>query len=97
MRTEPKIRTPHDVLIIGGGMITHDLILPSVWHLQRTGRAGKVTVCALNSAPLRALKESAELQQAFPGQDFEASPALSEPPDRMFPSLYKDVLARLAP
>ena len=86
-----------DVLIIGGGMITHDLILPSVYHLQRLGRAGKLTVCALNSAPLQTLKDSAELKQAFPGQDFEPLPALTEPPDRMFPDLARKALARLAP
>ena len=45
---------PLDTLIIGGGMITNDLLLPSVYQLQRGGRAGKITVCALNSAPLRA-------------------------------------------
>jgi D-galacturonate reductase len=88
---------PIDTTIIGGGMITHDLILPSVWHLQRTGSVGKVRVCALNSAPLRALKESRELREAFPGQDFEACPALSEPPDRPFPGLYREVLAAAAP
>lgn len=86
-----------DLVIIGGGMITHDLILPSVYHLQRLGRIGKITVCALNSAPLQALKDSAELLQAFPGQGFAASPALSEKPERMFPELYKEALARLAP
>lgn len=88
---------PLDVLIIGGGMITCDLILPSVYHLQRTGRAGGLTVCALNSAPLAALAENAELKEAFPGQSFEALPALSEPPDRMFPDLYREALGRLGP
>ena len=29
---------PVDVTIVGGGMITHDQILPSIYHLQRTGR-----------------------------------------------------------
>ena len=86
-----------DVLIIGGGMITQDLILPSVYHLQRLGRVRKVTVCALNSAPLRALKDSAELKQAFPGQDFDPLPALTQPPAKMFPDLYRQALARLAP
>ena len=86
-----------DVVIIGGGMITHDLILPSVYHLQRLGRINKLTICALNSAPLKTLHASAELQQAFPGQSFEASPSLKEKPDRMFPELYKEVLAMLAP
>lgn len=26
-----------DITIVGGGMITYDLILPSLYHLQRTG------------------------------------------------------------
>jgi predicted dehydrogenase len=86
-----------DLLIIGGGMITHDLILPSAYHLQRMGRVGRITVCALNSAPLKMLAESAELKQAFPGQEFEAMPALSEPPDRMFPDLFREALSRQSP
>ena len=86
-----------DVLVIGGGMITQDLILPSLYHLQRLGRVRQLTVCALNSAPLRALQESAELRQAFPGQGFEALPALTEPPERLFPELYKEALAQLPP
>jgi D-galacturonate reductase len=86
-----------DLLVIGGGMITHDLILPSAYHLQRLRRLGRITVCALNSAPLRALQESAELGQAFPGQTFEAKPALNVNPARLFPGLYKEALARLAP
>ncbi|MCU0785431.1 MAG: Gfo/Idh/MocA family oxidoreductase [Verrucomicrobia bacterium] len=86
-----------DALIIGGGMITNDLILPSVYHLQRLGRVGKISVCALNSAPLRALRDSAELKQAFPGQDFTPLPAFAKPPDEMFPDIFKEALARLAP
>ena len=92
-----KRRPCLDVLIIGGGMITHDLILPSVYHLQRTDRVGRLIVCALNSAPLRTLKNSAELTQAFPGQSFAALPALTEKPTRLFPALYRDALRHLAP
>ena len=33
-----------DVLIIGGGMITQDLILPSIYHLQRIGTVGNIRV-----------------------------------------------------
>jgi len=86
-----------DVTIIGGGMITNDLILPSIYHLQREQIVGQIRVCALDSAPLKALKENAEILAAFPGQDFEAYPAVSEPPDRKFPELYKDVLGAMAP
>lgn len=86
-----------DVLIVGGGMITHDLLLPSVYQLQRLGRVGAVAVCALNSAPLRALRDSREINEAFPGQSFTALPPLSDPPERMQPALFKQALDRLAP
>ncbi len=86
-----------DVLIVGGGMITNDLILPSVYHLQRLGVVRDITVCALNSAPLKALAENGELRDAFPGQDFLAQPVLNTPPDRMFPDLFKELVAKLPP
>ena len=86
-----------DVLIVGGGMITQDLILPSIYHLQRLGTIGAIRVCALNSAPLKALKQNREILEAFPGQDFEACPALSEPEDRSFPNLAVELLAATRP
>jgi len=88
---------PLDVLIVGGGMITHDLLLPSIYHLKRLGRVGAITVSALNSAPLRALHESREINVAFPGMSFEALPPLSDPPERIHPELFKEALSRLAP
>ncbi len=89
------MKTSVDVTIIGGGMITNDLILPSVYRLQRSGLVGEISVCALNTPPLKALKENPEFRAAFPNQDFRARPDLSEPPDRLFPELYKEVLAAL--
>ena len=86
-----------DITIIGGGMITYDLLLPSVYHLQRTGYVGSVQICALNSAPLRALKQSPEISEAFPGQDFKAYPSVEEPEDKTFPDLYKEVIANMKP
>jgi D-galacturonate reductase len=86
-----------DVVIVGGGMITHDQILPSLYHLQRLGRVGAVTVCALNSGPLRALAEAPRLGEAFPGQGFQALPNLAEPPERMFPDLFQEAIAALPP
>ena len=86
-----------EVTIVGGGMITNDLILPAVYHLQRTGVVGDIRICALNTPPLKALKESTVIQQAFPGQDFAPYPALEERPDRNFPELYKQVLAEMPP
>jgi predicted dehydrogenase len=88
---------PIDVTIIGGGMITHDQLLPSVYHLQRTGRVGKIALSALNSSALKALNESSTIREACPGQQFEAHPPLSEPEDKNYPELYKDVLAAMQP
>ncbi|HNR31292.1 MAG TPA: Gfo/Idh/MocA family oxidoreductase [Candidatus Hydrogenedentes bacterium] len=85
-----------EVTIIGGGMITNDLILPSVYHLQR-GIVGEIHVCALNAPPLRALAENRELREAFPGQTFTPHPALDTPADAQFPELYKKVLAAMPP
>lgn len=88
---------PIDVTIVGGGMITNDLILPSIYHLQRIGVVGEITVCALNSGPLRALKDNVELQAAFPGQTFNAQPPVGTPTDKMFPDLFKEVLTKTRP
>lgn len=88
---------PMDVAIVGGGMITEDLLLPSVYHLQRTGIVGRVDVCALNSAPLRRLVQSRDIREAFPGQTFTPHPALDEDPSNDFPALYKDVLRAMSP
>jgi len=86
-----------DVTIIGGGMITYDLLLPSVYHLQRTGFVGKIKVCALDSGPLKALKTGKDIKEAFPGQDFEAYPAITEPEEKKFPGLYKEVISGMKP
>jgi predicted dehydrogenase len=84
-------------LIVGGGMITHDQILPSIYHLQRQGVIEVITICALNSAPLRELANDQTFQSAFPGQTFEPLPALDVPPERMFPELYREAIAALPP
>ena len=88
---------PLQTLIVGGGMITHDQILPSVYHLQRLGAIGPIDICALNSAPLRELAKDQTFCDAFPGQTFQSSPALDEPPEQMFPDLYREAIASLPP
>jgi predicted dehydrogenase len=65
-------------------MIVHDQILPSLYHLQRLGRVGVITVCARRSEALRSLAEAEPLRRAFPEQSFTAT---LEP--------FHDVLKRL--
>jgi predicted dehydrogenase len=78
-------------------MITCDLLLPSLYHLQRTGVVRKIDICALNTPPLKALKDSQELHEAFSGQDFTPHPSLTEPAGKNFPDLYKEVVAAMPP
>lgn len=78
-------------------MITNDLLLPSIYHLQRTGIVGEINVCALNNLPLKSLKENSTLKEAFPGQDFTPYPPLDENPGNDFPELYKKVLNGMKP
>ncbi len=86
-----------DVTIVGGGMITNDLILPSLYHLQRTGFVGDINICALNNPPLKELRDNAEIKEAFPGQSFTPYPSFGEDEKAVFPDLFKDVLAGMKP
>ena len=84
-----------DIAIIGGGMITQVQILPSIYHLQRQGIVGDISICALDSGPLKILAEDEGLKKAFPGQSFTAYPPLDTSPDEKFPELFKEVIANL--
>jgi len=74
------------VAMIGGGMIAHDQLLPSLYQLQRLGRIGEIEVCARRRETLEALAAAPQLAKAFPGQKF--APRL-EP--------YEEVIASLPP
>ncbi len=86
-----------DITIVGGGMITNDLLLPSIYHLQRTRIVGEINICALNNPPLKALKGNAVIKEAFPEQDFTPYPSLEENQDKNSPELYKEVLSKMKP
>jgi predicted dehydrogenase len=86
---------PLQLTIVGGGMITADQLLPSIYHLQRSGVIGEIAISALNNAPLAALREDTGLGAAFPGQRFTPHPSFEEPRERQFPGLYREVLAAM--
>jgi len=82
------------ITIVGGGMITHDQLLPTVYHLQREGEIGDIAVCALNARPLQELAASRMLREAFPGQGFTPYPDPGKVAlDDKFPDLFKEVIA----
>jgi len=87
-----------EVLIVGGGMITNDQILPSIYQLQRDGLVGEISISALNGTPLKALAENPSFIQAFPGQSFKAYPDFKKvDPEQKFPSLFREVLGKMKP
>ena len=87
-----------NVVIVGGGMITHDQILPSIYQLQRMGVVGEIAISALNGAPLKALAEAPMLLNAFPGQSFTPYPDFRKgDPAQPHPELFKEVLKKVPP
>ncbi len=85
------------VSVIGGGMITNDQILPSLYHLQRQGVIGEISICALTARPLHELATSELFGRAFPGQSFTAYPALDGDLDAREPDLYRQLIESMPP
>jgi predicted dehydrogenase len=83
------------VLMVGGGMIAHDQLLPSLYQLQRKGRIGDISVCARHGRTWRALAAAEGLRRAFPGQSFRGYPEGDEPGAQ--PELYREVIGKLPP
>lgn len=88
---------PLHVCIVGAGMITGRQILPSLYHLQRTGKVGPITVCARHSGRLRDLAGSEVLRGAFPGRHFDAFPPLDADPSRTHADAYQRAIEKLPP
>jgi D-galacturonate reductase len=80
------------VVVVGGGMITHDQILPSLYQLQRLGSVGDISVVAQHARTVRKLAEAEGIRRAFPGHTFRAYPDSGDQPQ---PGLYRDVVAGL--
>src|SRR5438309_1315763 len=80
-------------LVIGGGMITHDQILPSLLHLERTGAIGAIEVCATRKTTVDTLARASFLRDAFPGQGFARYPTT----DGGHPDLYRERIGALDP
>jgi len=84
------------VTVLGGGMIVHDQILPSLYQLQRQGAIGEISIVSQRRRSLRALAEAEGLRRAFPGQSFRAYPSLDGDPDEPHPALYREIVSAMA-
>lgn len=74
------------VTLIGGGMISQDQLLPSLFQLERLGRISGIQVCGRRRESLEFLASAETLRRAFPDRSF--SPRLDS---------YQDVIAALPP
>jgi D-galacturonate reductase len=87
--------TPPELLLLGGGMIAHDQVLPSLYQLQRTGRIGEISVCSSRHQTVRALADAEHIRRAFPGQSFRMYPGA--PTGDPQPDLFRERIAALPP
>jgi predicted dehydrogenase len=85
-----------DALIVGGGMIANDQLLPSLYHMQRQGRIGGITVCSQRRSTVEQLAAAPAIAAAFPGQTFRGYPDSGEA-EKPQPDLFREVIARMAP
>jgi predicted dehydrogenase len=69
-------------------MIVHDQLLPSLYHMQRQGRIGEISIVSQRQTSVEQLAAAPAITAAFPDQSFRAHAQ----PDR-----YQDLIARLPP
>jgi len=87
---------PHAV-IVGGGMITHDQLLPSLFQLVRQGDIGDIAVCGLTGRVVTSLAQAEAIRRAFPDQRFRPYPGPDADQDTPQPALYREVIGNLPP
>ena len=79
-----------DVLVVGGGMISEEVILPTLFQERREGRVGEVLVATRRPSTISHLRE------VFPGEAFRGYPDPDRfPPEESHPKSYLEALSDL--
>lgn len=81
----------YPVLLVGGGMISREVILPTLFQIQRMGEIGEITVCSRRGRTLHGLRE------LFPNNPFHGYPSFDADPEVSYPDLYRKALEEAAP
>jgi len=77
-----------DVLIVGGGMISQEVILPTIFQEQKYGRVGNISISSLTGEIIE------KLQGMFP--EFKGYPdPKTQGTTKMYPEMYKQAIADL--
>ncbi|MFA6308991.1 MAG: Gfo/Idh/MocA family oxidoreductase [Clostridia bacterium] len=77
-----------DVLVVGGGMISKEVVLPTVFQEQKYGRVGNVSISSLTGDIIR------ELQGMFPKFQGYPDPDVYGETER-YPDMFKDAIRAL--
>jgi predicted dehydrogenase len=82
---------PLSALVVGGGMITEEVILPTLFQQQRRGSIGKITVVSRRAATVE------HLRQLFPREKFAGLPDPAKvDSDSSHAEGYKDAIKKLS-
>jgi predicted dehydrogenase len=79
------------VLVVGGGMISEEVIMPTVFQERRLGKVAPIAVSALDA------KRLAYLQKVFPDEEFRCYPDPAKDIDAVDPELYLTAIEELEP
>lgn len=80
------------VLVVGGGMISQEVILPTVFQERKHGRVGEVMVASRRPDTIRKIRD------LFPNEEFQGYPDPKKTPaGASREESYKDALAKLGP
>lgn len=79
-----------NILVVGGGMISQELILPTVFQQRRAGKIDKILIAT------RRAKTINTIRQAFANEEFDAWPDPNNvDPQASYPEIYKDAIEAL--
>ncbi|MEW5974570.1 MAG: Gfo/Idh/MocA family oxidoreductase [Acidobacteriota bacterium] len=81
---------PLSALVVGGGMITEEVVLPTLFQQQRLGWVGEITLVSRRAATVQ------RLRRAFPGNQLNGFPdPETSDPEFSQPEAYRAALQRL--
>ena len=80
-----------DVVLVGGGMISIEVILPTLFQERREGRIGNISICSLDAKSIK------RVQSEFPDEEFIPYPDPSKVEDetKAYPDDYKRAIDSL--
>jgi len=84
--------TKLNVLVVGGGMISQEVIFPTVFQQRRKGKIQQVSIASRRAATIR------QIRQLFPDEAFQPWPDPEKvEPQASHPKLYKEAIKALEP